>query len=255
MNGEGRRARQYSVIDDLLENAVFRRYFPLAGGAVFLALFVSLGMWQLDRADQKKALLAQYRIEGPYTRPADLAKLHEFDRIEVFGHYLGDRQVLIDNIPMEGRLGYFVITPFKTSTGEPPLLVNRGWVAREAPNAATPAADLGIDAEYRTIRGIVSHLPRVGLRPGEAFEGERGWPRVAVFPSNEEIAAELGEPVLPGALLLSPEAEDGFLRHWEPDVSGPSMHYSYAFQWFALAVAVVVIVTWQMRKRLGRGPT
>ena len=51
------------------------------------------------------------------------------------------------------------------------------------------------------------------------------------------------------ALLLDPEDEDGFLRQWEPDQSGAMTHYGYAFQWFAMALAVIGIAFWQYRKR------
>jgi len=95
-------------------------------------------------------------------------------------------------------------------------------------------------------------LPRVAIRPGEAFAVHGDWPRVAVYPSLREVADELGEEVLPIVLLLRPEAEDGFVRHWQPNVSGPMTHYSYAFQWFALALAVVAITAWHLHKRYRR---
>ena len=53
-------------------------------------------------------------------------------------------------------------------------------------------------------------------------------------------------------MLLDENAEDGFVRRWQPNVSGPMTHYSYAFQWFSLAVATLLIAGWQMRKRVSR---
>ena len=113
--------------------------------------------------------------------------------------------------------------------------------------------DLGIEAESRTVRGLAGYLPRVAIRPGEAFTERDEWPRVGLFPSLEEVAAELGEEVLPTVLLPHPQAEHGFVRRWEPDGSGPMKHYSYAFQWFAMAVAAAGIAGWQTFKRLTRG--
>ena len=45
--------REYIVIESILKNDLFRRYFPPFAGVLFIALFVSLGFWQLDRAAQK----------------------------------------------------------------------------------------------------------------------------------------------------------------------------------------------------------
>lgn len=233
------------MIDDLLKNETFLRWFPLAAGLVFISIFISLGFWQLDRANEKKAMLSLFDSDAQFTEPLDYAALADFDRIRVFGRYLEDRQILIDNIPREGQLGYYVITPFEPSTSDDLLLINRGWL----PKATNADINLGISNESRTVRGLAGYLPRVAIRPGEAFIEHEGWPRVALYPSLEEVAAELGADVLPKVLLLHPEAEDGFVRRWEPDVSGPMTHYSYAFQWFAMAVVAAGIAGWQTQKR------
>lgn len=231
------------MIEDLLENQTFLRWFPPAAGLVFISVFMSLGFWQLDRAMEKKAMLSLFENDAEFVEPSDFATLEDFDRIRVFGRYLDDRQVLVDNIPQDNRLGYYVITPFEPSTSDDLLLINRGWLPKSAD------VDLDVDDESRTIRGLAGYLPRVAIRPGEAFTEHEDWPRVGLYPSLQEVAAELGENVLPSVLLLHPDAEEGFVRRWEPDVSGPMMHYSYAFQWFAMAVAVAGIAGWQTKKR------
>ena len=223
------------------------RYLPYVAGLVFVVVFVSLGRWQLERAAEKEALQSLFEDDAVYAHPVDLDALEEYDRVEFFGQYQPDRQLLIDNIPLEGRFGYYVITPFRPSTDDGLLLVNRGWVAKSGRAGELPAVDIG--ADFRTLRGLVGRLPRVAIRSGEAFAQAGGWPRVAVYPTLEEIAAELGEPLLPVVLLLSPDAADGFLRSWEPDISGPMTHYSYAAQWFALAATVVGLLGWHARRR------
>jgi surfeit locus 1 family protein len=239
------------LTDELLKNSVLQRFLPYAAGLFFVVLFVSLGRWQLDRAAEKEDLLALFEDDAPYAHPADFDALEEFDRIEIFGRYDGAHQVLIDNIPMEGRLGYYVITPFRPNTTDSLLLVNRGWVPKNGPSGDAP--EIPVDGDFHTVQGLVGHLPRVAIRPGEAFAGRDGWPRVALYPTLDEMAAELGEPVLPAVLLLSPTAEYGFLRHWQPNIRGPLTNYSYALQWFAMAAATVAIVAWHTRKRWLRG--
>lgn len=235
------------MIEGLLKNETFLRWFPLAAAIVFIALFISLGMWQLDRARQKEDLIAQFGSDAGYVEPSDWSALQDFDHLKVFGRYRADRQILIDNIPLEGRLGYYVVTPFETSTTSEWLLINRGWLPKPASPDDEP--DLDVDGEFRTVLGMAGRLPRVAIRPGEAFVDHDAWPRVGVYPTYDEVAAELGQPVLPRVLLLHPDADEGFVRRWEPNISGPMTHYSYAFQWFALAVTAAAIAGWHFRKR------
>jgi surfeit locus 1 family protein len=42
-------------------------------------------------------------------------------------------------------------------------------------------------------------------------------------------------------ILLDPGQPDGYLRNWSPPGLPPLRHLGYAVQWFALAVALVVI--------------
>jgi surfeit locus 1 family protein len=241
------------VIEDLLKNELFLRFLPPVAGVAFVIVFVSLGLWQLDRAGEKNALMDQFEADAPYEQPSDYNTLEEFDRIAAHGQFQGDRQILIDNIPKGGRIGYFVITPFRPARNEPLLLVNRGWVPKTG--LADDVADIAVAGDYMTVQGLVGHLPRVAIRPGDAFAVHGDWPRTALYPSLDEIAAELGEEVLPVILLLGPDAAGGFVRNWEPDISGPMTHYSYAFQWFSMATAVVLLVGWHIRKRMQGGRT
>jgi cytochrome oxidase assembly protein ShyY1 len=104
------------------------------------------------------------------------------------------------------------------------------------------------------VHGKAGHLPRVGIRPGQAFEGADSWPRISVYPAADEIAAELDREVLSFVMLLDPDPESGFVRQWQPVQSGPATHYGYALQWFAMAAAVLGISAWHLRRRILHGP-
>ena len=227
---------------------LFRRLVPPLAAIVLLVAFVSLGFWQLDRAAQKEALEDLFATDAAReTLEADMPFV-PFRPVRVEGRYLPERQVLIDNMVIDGRLGYYVLTPLEIAAGEPLLMVNRGWVERPASGA--PAID--VPAGTVALEGRMGQLPRVGIRTGPAFAGEQGWPRIGVFPTLDEVAAEIGREVMPFALLLDPDPAAGMLRRWKPSVSGPMMHYGYAFQWFALATAVLVVTGWQLRRRRRR---
>lgn len=220
---------------------------PPVAAVVLLVTFVWLGMWQLDRAAFKEDLAASFAAATDYERVFGDMPVAAFQPIKSTGEYLNERQILIDNIVKDSRLGVYVITPFQYSIDEPLLLVNRGWMPKLPGQNALP--DVAISRELLEIRGKAGNLPRVGIRPGEAFEGSTGWPRTGVYPTLAEVEAELGRTVLPFVLLLDPEEASPMVRQWQPVQSGPATHYGYAFQWFALATTVLVVSVWQFRKR------
>lgn len=227
--------------------ALARRVVPPVAAILAIGLFVSLGFWQLDRAAQKEDLERLFAADAAYEALSEVDDPVPFQRLRTRGRYLTDRQILIDNIVRDGRLGYLVITPLEVQFGEPLLLVNRGFVDRASLD--NRGIKLNVQAERIEVRGLAGNLPRVGIRGGAGFESAGAeWPRIAVYPTLEEAAAELDSELMPWVLLLGPEEPNGFGRDWQPAQSGPMTHYGYAFQWFAMAVAVIAIAVWQLAK-------
>ena len=236
---------KYIVNSNTNQRRLLTRIVPPIAGILFAALFMRLGFWQLDRANEKVALQEAFDNPGSYQQVDERSEPLYFTNLQVQGNYLPDQQILIDNIVRNGRLGYYVLSPVEFAQGEPLLLVNRGWI--EKGTSAKP--DFALDEEFAVLRGRAGRLPRVGIRPGEAFEGSQEWPRVGVWPTYDEIATQLERPVLTFVLLLDAEESGGFERQWEPPQNSPSTHYGYAFQWFAMAAAIIAILGWQLRKR------
>lgn len=224
----------------------FKRAVPPLAGVLLILLFVRLGFWQLDRAQQKIDMQQAFDQPASHVQVSGKLEPVAFQSIRSQGRYLADKQVLIDNAILGGQLGYYVISALEYSAAEPLLLVNRGWIRKGVNQTGLP--DVELDDIAMSIQGKAGHLPRVAIRPGEAFANHSLWPRIAVWPTADDIAAELGRDVLPYVLLLDPDQNQGYLRRWQPPQSGPSTHYGYAFQWFAMAITVFVIVAWNRRK-------
>jgi surfeit locus 1 family protein len=220
---------------------------PALAGTALLALFVTLGFWQLDRAQEKREVRAAFEAQGEYRTLATGETYERFTPLKAVGRFLERRQILLENIVLDGRIGYYVITPFELSVDEPLLLVNRGWLPKQADESAAPP--IAVDDQEVEIRGRVGHLPRVGIRPGPAFADATGWPRRAVWPETQEIAAVLGREVLPFVLLADPDPSSGLVRRWQPQEIGPMRHLGYAVQWFALALAVIVTAVILFRRQ------
>ena len=241
-----------------LKNLAPRDLLPPLAGIALVVLFANLGLWQLERAEEKRAVEAAFSDGGEGAVVNDLARENGgrigdgevalYQPLSAYGRYLADRQFLIDNMILDGRVGYFVVTPFETSRDEPLLLVNRGWLPKTSPEAIRSAIRLDAGAG-KAITGKAGKLPRVGIRAGDAFTDAPDWPRIANWPTLDELAAALGRDVLPFVLLADPDPGSHLVRSWEPRQAGPMRHIGYAVQWFALAAAVIVTAFVVYRKK------
>lgn len=224
-----------------------------------LSCMLWLGQWQLNRAAlkvsfQEAASQAQQAAASPINSVADLISAAAiYKRVLVEGSYDPTRQFLWDNRTRNGIAGFEVISPVRMASGEW-VLINRGWVAPGASRSQLPDIQLPVDAIEQpvSIEGLLSR-PSKGFSSGDAVETSDGWPRILQFFDYESLSDILGGPVLPvvvqvqsvngtGADVTVYQARPEWLEaNWEPAASGPAKHYSYAFQWFAMALALSVI--------------
>ena len=210
---------------------------------VLIAGLVSLGRWQLRRADEKRVLYDSFAAGSDATRTIDLGTgpVPRYQHVEASGRYDSGRQVLIDNMVNNERAGYFVITPFALAGGGW-VWVNRGWVPLGRSRALRPA--VAVPEDLRQVRGRADHLPAPGIQLGTRASLAPPYPAVAAFPSHAELAQLLNESSWTAAtelILLDPGEPDGFVRTWAPPGFPPIRHLGYAVQWFGLAVALLVI--------------
>ena len=230
------------------------RAFTTLLALVLVVALVSLGRWQLHRADQKRALYALFDSGSDATRAIEAAtpRLPRYQHVQAVGAYDPSHQILIDNMSnAEGRAGYYVITPFALRGGGW-ILVNRGWVPVGPRRADKPPVE--VSGREREIKGRVDELPRAGIQLGEREPLRPPYPVVANFPTHGEIAALLrggGWSKVADVVLLDADEPDGYLRQWQPPGFPPMRHVAYAVQWFALAAALVVIYVVTNLRRVG----
>lgn len=222
-------------------------WLPLAVGGLLVVMFVALGFWQLERGHEKRTERLAFEADSRYVPFIDNMPVEFFQRIRVSGELDTGRQLLLDHIVSDSRLGYYVITPLRLGGGEPPLLVNRGWIAKagDGPPSLTEPAESG----SVVLRGRVGRLPRAAYRMGESIPAGAEWPRIAVYPTLDEAEAAYAEALQPFVLLLDPEEPGGFDRDWRPAGFGPERHYGYAVQWFAMSAVLAALLIWNYWKR------
>ena len=211
---------------------------------VVLAGLLSLGRWQLHRAEEKRALFDAFAAgtDATLTVGPGAAPVSRYARVQARGAFDATRQVLIDNmVSAAGQAGYYVITPFALEGGGW-ILVNRGWVPVGVSRAQRP--DIPVDSDVRSIHGRADNMPSPGIQLGQRETLTAPFPVVAAFPNHAEIELLLREQNWNRAaelILLDPEERDGYVREWTPPGFPPLRHIGYAVQWFGLAAALVVI--------------
>ena len=204
-----------------------------------LAVFGSMGAWQLDRAAERRDELAAFEsaeAAAPVPGLASVPPSGENRRVRLTGRYVADRQVLLDSMTHEGMRGYHVLTPLDTPAGM--VLVNRGFVAGGPDRSELP--DLTVGQGERDVIGIAVPYFRRGLRLRETAT-EDSWPRRLVYPSAGELRELLDERLPAYQLLLDGSEPDGYLRAWRPYGLEPERHLAYAVQWYGLAAAAAGI--------------
>lgn len=226
-----------------------RRFAPSVLAVVLtligLSLFVRLGVWQLHRADEKRALIEQYAAGAERLVDIDAsnaASLPRYQHVRARGHFESAHQVLLDNMPSQsGRAGYRVVTPFTLESGAT-LLVDRGWIPLGA--TRSDVSDVSVPEGAREITGRLDGLPRAGIELAEqTFDSATPWPRVMNFPQHAALEHALDQKLISGLVLLDADQPDGFERAWQQIHAsfGPERHIAYAVQWFGLATAVLIV--------------
>jgi surfeit locus 1 family protein len=211
-------------------------------------LTARLGLWQLDRAGQKLSLHEAQVARGalPALDSAALARVPaEVDaqvhrRVVLEGRWLAPHTVYLDNRQMNGRPGFFVVTPLQLAAGDA-VLVQRGWIPRHAYERERLAP---VDTPAGPVRVEGRIAP--GLTRLYEFDGAASGP-IRQNLALDEFARETGLALRPLAVVQLQEAQvgaDGLLRQWAPATPDVSKHHGYAFQWFALSALITGLYVW-----------
>ncbi len=229
-----------------------RRFKPrgwswwLAGAGV--AVFFGLGVWQIERGQQKADYLAR-RAAALKLAPLSFASLSDAQlpdaanaiRVQARGHFLADQQLLLEGMPYGDRSGYDVLTPFVLEDGTR-VMVNRGWIPRHSEFGGGYVANLDVTADTREIAGLWRALPAPGIRLAADNCTGQAWPRYVSYPTDADLSCLYGTTVHHGEIELDAGAPDGFVRDWSLAVGfPPARHYAYAAQWFMFALLAIYL--------------
>ena len=222
----------------------------LLAAALAVGVALRLGFWQLDRAAQKEsaqALMAA-RSAAPVLDAAsfatlccaDPAALH-YRTLRLRGQWLAQHSVWLENRQMNGRPGFFLVTPLRLEGRAEALLVQRGWAVRDADDR-TQLPDVSAPAGTVEVEGLIAPPP---ARLYEFAASASG-----VIRQNLDLpafAAQTGLVLLPVSLLQRDPPGGGrdlLLRQWPRPAVDVQKHHGYAFQWFALGALMTGLYVW-----------
>jgi surfeit locus 1 family protein len=215
-----------------------------AAGAGF-ALTSALGVWQWSRGEQKVAR------QGEIEQRQSLALLDEralpssgvppellHRPVVLHGTWVPERTVYLDNRQMQGKPGFYVVTPLRLGAGKAAVLVERGWIPRNFEHREqlqpvdTPAGPV-------EVRG------RIAPPPPKLYEfAGAGAGAIRQNLDLGRFRAETGLVLLDVAVQQSGPASEGLLREWPAADSGAATNFGYAFQWWAMSALIAVLYVW-----------
>ncbi len=208
--------------------------------AIAFCILVSLGLWQLQRGEEKQELVQKIRAtqELPPTALTNSvvdAKEMSYRTFLLTGKVARETLFYWDNRIVQGQVGYQIIVPVRSNLGW--LLVDFGWVKgtgdrQRLPDVVLPEALS--EAPIKLWRPLKNKLIQ------ETLSIESPWPKLVQEINVPLLEAHFGEQVLPVVAVMDRHT-GGFVSNYKPVVLPPEKHLAYAIQWFGLAIAVLVV--------------
>lgn len=215
-----------------------------------------LGLWQLDRLEQRRAFNAQVEtmraaslLDLNLETPADIASM-EWRAATVSGEYDFENQIALRNQYHNGIYGFHLIAPLHFSGGA--VLVDRGWIPAESDSTSADWRVYDEDGEI-TVTG------QIRLGQGKpAFGGVADAPpmdgtRLEIWNNLdlEKISAQIPYPVL--EIFIQPNAQttdDAPPIPYQPVIElTEGSHFGYALQWFTFATILLAGYPFYLRKQ------
>ncbi|BBB22249.1 conserved hypothetical protein [Abyssogena phaseoliformis symbiont OG214] len=209
---------------------------------------VLLGFWQLERADEKRAI--EHEIVLAQQSPAQLItsvdELLDKEHYQVLlkGRYDTNKQFIYDNQIVKGNAGYYVLTPFILSD-KTAILVNRGFVPWHGKREQL--ANIKLDNLPRVIKvGLIKPVERIKLKQQPI---KPNFPILIQSLNLDELSMLSNYQIVVMLARLDVKASDGFFRQWQPFYGSVDKHLGYALQWFLMALVLGIIALRLLMKK------
>jgi surfeit locus 1 family protein len=207
------------------------------------ALLIGLGVWQLQRLHWKQGLIAEIETRtkgepislGQATALVRAGQDPSYYRVKVEGRFDHAKELYLYAVT-EGGVGWHVITPLTTETGEV-VLIDRGFVPNELRNPASRAA--GQLGGVVTETGLVRVPQTQGTFVPDNEVGANRW----FWRDLPAMARSIGAAEVVPFYLEAEQSEvpGGWPAGGQTRVELPNNHLQYAITWFLMAAALLII--------------
>lgn len=212
-----------------------------------LICLVSLGKWQLRRANHKEQLHNTfYNPTHTQLRSANLLQSHplkqlHYQRVTLHGYFQNDKTFLQDNRIYHGKVGFYIFTPFYETKIHHWLIINRGFLPRLTNKARLNKYFIPTIHSPGSIHIIINSYPQESILLGKNSEIMSDGKLLIQDLRFPELDHLLKLPFLHAiGLLIWPH--EYFSINWKPNITiSPARHRAYAFQWFSMASILVII--------------
>ena len=206
----------------------------------FFLSFINLGLWQLDRKDEKLKLLlktAELNDRPGISPSAITSATRSGTPVAMHGAFDEKVILLLDNKTLDGAVGFEVLQLFRDKTGLN-FLVNRGFV----PAGRTRSSSIEIPGLDKAVEVFEGYLYLQQTNP-YALEGEEvayKFPQIVQREDFEELSRAIKMKVSPFTIRMHENQAGALPRNWQVSNINPEKHQAYAVQWFLMGLAILI---------------
>ncbi|NRA22439.1 MAG: SURF1 family protein [Oceanospirillaceae bacterium] len=229
------------------QNIATRKLIFICLALVMVLVMLRLGFWQLERAEEKQQLLAQWQQPvAEISFPLPLDRLYQ--KVKVEGVFDLKRYFLLDNRTRAGRVGYEVLA-LLTLEKNSVLLVNLGWLAGSVDREFFP--QLKLPTGKVVLSGWLKKVEKSFQLAADDWRSS--WPKRVQQIELSRIAKTSNIEHLEHVVLLSeyPVVPE-LITQWKPVTMSVAKHLGYAVQWFLMALVLCAMLVWFYTKERHR---
>lgn len=213
---------------------------------LLLPCLISLGFWQLDRAEQKRQLQSSFtRLMA--SEPLDFMILKNttpinYQPVSLTGHYDSRYTLYLDNKIQQGEYGVEVLSAFKIKETNDWVWINRGWQKADPSRRSLPTVPKL--SEQTTQINAMLYKPEKSLLLLEKPIAKKLIKNIPILlpEFNSSYLTTLPINFYPHSFRLAENQYGSLTNNWKLINQSPDKHHGYAVQWFAMAVALMMIV-------------
>jgi len=215
---------------------------------IFFTIFIKLGFWQLDRADQKKTInMAFAERQNQPAIPLNKETIQMpikdiiWHHVSMSGEFLNNKNIILDNQVVQEKAGFLIYTPFKILDSNRIILVNRGWYPLS--NSRNDVPNIPPIKGVQAIEGEINQMPSSGISLGKVLTEKLDESSFRLQKMDYEVLCSLlGKDLMKYVVKLKkPIFDKTYVLDSGIPVPDSDKNYGYAFQWFAMAFTLFII--------------